>query len=104
MKIVLDEKDNKYIERINYDIENGEEPILFCSEKRNYSVSFDVIDIAKANNFILEIVMNPNHEHAKEIEEKIGIRFTSINYSAGDSKLDELKHYLAEFMERINRI
>ena len=47
--------------------------------------------------------MNSNKEHLEELEELIGIRFTSLNYET-DVKLKELKVMLKNFMEQLNRI
>ena len=102
MQIILDDKDKSYIDKLNQDLQEGKNIPLFVPKKRNYSVSFDVLDVAKANAFILGIVMNPTNEKVKEVEENLGIRFTSINYSSGDAKLSELKQYLEEFMNKLN--
>ena len=103
MKIILEDKDEDFNQKINHDLDEVQNPILFCSEKRSYSCSFDVLDIAKANAFIYGIMMNSNKEHLEELEELIGIRFTSLNYET-DVKLKELKVMLKNFMEQLNRI
>lgn len=101
MKIELEEKDKLFINNINKDIENGEKPILYCPDKRKYSISFEVRDIAKANAFICSIVMNPNN--AKEIEDLIGIRFTSLNYKEG-LQIEKLKELLSRFMIELDQL
>ena len=107
MQIILEEQDMQFIEKINKDLEEATEatyPGLFINQKKNYSISFDVVDIAKANNFIYEIVMNPLSKHVQEIENKLGVRFTSVNYSKGDAKLDELKQHLKDFLIKMEAI
>lgn len=104
MQIILEEQDIQFIEKINKDLEEATEatwPALFINQKKNYSISFDVVDIAKANNFIYEIVMNPLSKRFQEIENKLGVRFTSVNYSEGDAKLNELKQHLKDFLIKL---
>lgn len=103
MKIILEDKDTKYIDLVNKDLENGEEIPLFCGEKHNYSVSFDVLDIAKANAFVAGIVMTQDTEKIKEIEELIGIRFTFLNFVEGH-KIKALKEMLQNFLFEIDRL
>lgn len=101
MKIVLEDGDLEYIKKINQNLlENKEHPI-FCSEKKNYSFSFDVRDIAKANAFVL-FLMDPKME--KQIEDTAGIRAISVGSSMGDRKLHSLKNMLQEFLENLERI
>lgn len=104
MQIILEEQDMQFIEKINKDLEEATYPGLFINQKKNYSISFDVVDIAKANNFIYEIVMNPLSKHVQEIENKLGVRFTSVNYSNGDAKLNELKQHLKDFLIKLEEI
>lgn len=103
MKLVLEEKDLLYINRINEDLRSGKNPCLFCSQERHYSISFDVTDIAKANAFIVGIVMDPERSHAKEIEDLIGIRFTSLNYTE-NQKIGKLKYLLEHFLNELDTI
>lgn len=102
MKIILEDEDKKYINRVNADLKTGNDVPLFLPRKGSYSVSFDVTDIAKANNFLLEVVMIQSSERTKEIEEKFGVKFTSVNYFSGDEKLNELKEYIRSFMEGLD--
>lgn len=81
----------------------GKRPFLFCDEKCNYSILFDVLDIGKANAFVTGVVMNPEHSHAKEIEHLIGIRFTSLNYSE-NQKIDKSKDLLEHFLRELDNI
>ena len=103
MKITLEDGEKDYIKRINDGL-SAENPIpVFCGEKKGYSLSFDVVDIAKANAFVAYL-MTPNTETAKEIEDILGVRITSINYATGDIKLNELKAKLRSFMDELNII
>lgn len=73
---------------------------LFCFVHKSEIIQFRLI--AKANAFIYGIVMNPRN--GNKIEDLIGIRFTSLNYSTGDSKLEELKKKMRTFLEELERI
>lgn len=103
MKIVLEDREKDYIKRINESLSTDNPIPVFCGEKKGYSLSFDVVDIAKANTFV-SYLMTPNTETVKEIEDTLGVRITSINYVTGDIKLNELKAKLQNFMEELNRI
>ena len=103
MKIILEDGEKDYIRRINESLGTDNPIPVFCGEKKGYSLSFDVVDIAKASAFVAYL-MTPQAEVTKEIEDILGLRVTSINYSAGDIKLNELKSKLQDFMEELNRI
>lgn len=102
MKILLEERDINYINRVNEDLANGELPPLFMNEVgKDYYINLTCLDIAKANSFILDLCAPAKVE---EMEEKFGIRFNSINYCHGDNKLIELKDYLQRFLDDLNNV
>ena len=102
MKIELEEKDINYINRVNEDISNGELPPLFVNEVgRDYFINFKCLDRAKANSFILSLL---NPARSKEMEEKFGIQFNSLNYCEGDNKIATLKEYLRSFLDTLENI
>lgn len=103
MKIELDENDIKYINRVNQDLADGECPPLFCEIGKDYYINFTCLDRAKANNFILSLCA-PNPDITKEVEEKFGVRFNSINYCKGDNKITELKGLLQSFLNALDNI
>lgn len=104
MKIELDENDLSYIKKINKDLEDGEQIPLFISEKgRRYFIEFTCEDIAKANSFVM-MLMNPNAEKIQELKDKFGIRIECISYHARDAKREELKRYLREVLQELERM
>jgi len=104
MKIELDERDLKYINNVNEDLENGEEPILFVNTLTNdYYINFRCVDLAKANNFI-GMLLCPRDNMKNLVEENFGIKVNSLNFCEGDHKLSTLKSYLKEFMEKLDNI
>lgn len=103
MKIIFEDGEKEYIQRINANL-NTDNPVpVFCGEKRSYSISFDVVDIAKANAFI-SFLMSPTEEKQKEIEQMIGINIKSVNYQSGDLKLANLKSMLRKFLEELENV
>lgn len=101
MKIELDENDLSYINKINKDLENGEQIPLFVGEKgKRYFIEFTCEDIAKANAFIM-MFMNPNAEKVQELKDKFGIKVECISYCTGDTKREELKRYLRKMLQEL---
>ncbi len=101
MKIILEDSEKDYIKRINDGLSIENPLAVLCGEKKGYSISFDVVDIAKANAFIAYL-MSP--KKTKEIENILGIRVASVNYATGDVKLNELKHCLKKFLVELDNI
>lgn len=101
MRIILEDNDKNYIEKINQGL-NTDNPVpVFCGEKKEYLISFEVMDIAKASSFVAHLMSS---QKTKEVEDILGLRVTSINYSIGDVKLRELKYKLERFLEELNDI
>ena len=104
MKIVLEEDDLKYIDKVNLDLAEGNCPPLFVNLINHYYyINFTCTDIAKANNFIMEL-LSPIRETQTNIEETCGIRVNSINYCHGDTKITELKNYLRDIISELDRM
>lgn len=102
MKVELEDKDLSYINRINADLNNGENIPLFINQVgKEYYIKFVCNDIAKANNFIMDLIMNPDN---KENEEKFGVQFISLNYYHGDDKISTLKSKLQSFIDELDRL
>ena len=81
MKIILEEKDKNYAERINTALGEGEEIALMApvhSKDKKYYIEFTCTDIGKANAFIMAFLFND--DNSKELEEEIGINVTALNY------------------------
>jgi hypothetical protein len=104
MKVILDEKDLSFIDKVNEDIKDGLNAPLFINRNDDfvYTFEFTCTDIAKANLFAY--MMIGNSEEVKEFQETFGINVTCLNYSKGDSKLRELKLHLKNFLDELDRI
>ena len=104
MKIILEEDDLKYIDKINLDLAEGECPPLFVNQlNQDYYINFTCTDIAKANSFIMEL-LSSIRETQDNIEETCGIRVNSVNYCHGDTKITELKDYLRDVISELDRM
>ena len=102
MKFVLEERDTNYIDKINKDIQYGECPPLFVNQiGKRYYIEFECTDIAKANNFVFDMMNSRNEE---QLEEVLGIRVNCINYCNGDTKLNELKETLKDFLYKLENM
>lgn len=83
MKIVLEEKDLKYIDTINDAIKNGQCLPVFIDNGETFYIQFTVKDVAKANAFVCHI-FGPDRK--KEIEEDLGLSVNKIGYNEKDTK------------------
>lgn len=100
MKIELEGNELDYIDKINKDLSTGNCPPLFVNQiGKEYYINFTCLDLAKANNFIMELLRPAN------IYDNItGIHVNSINYCHGDNKITELKSYLKSFLDQLENI
>lgn len=81
MKIILEENDRQYIDKINSD---PERPVPFPEENECYSINFIVRDKGKANNFIQTLF----YDKDKHFQEQTGIDITSLNLYTAVSTQD----------------
>lgn len=81
MKIILEENDRQYIDKINSD---PERPVPFPEENEGYSINFIVRDKGKANNFIQTLF----YDKDKHFQEQTGIDITSLNLYTAVSTQD----------------
>lgn len=105
MKIIFDEKDKSFAERINTALEEDNDeifPLLLSRKGTKYYLEFECTDIGKANAFAWNF-MRSNCKDVLELEEEIGIKVTAINYSIG-SKIDETRNILQEAIDKINNL
>ena len=103
MKISITEKDISFIKNVNEELTEGKNPILFVQEQgKEYGITFEVIDVAKANAFLSSIVMNCNTDAQKEVEDTIGIRFKALKYS--DTVKQDVVRVLKEAIDRIEHM
>ena len=99
MKIEFDEKDREYIDRINKDLEAGEDIPLFINQVGNtYYINFTCTDVAKANAFVMEFLRPRGNM------EEFGIHVNSLNFCEGDNKVYQLKEYLQNFLNQLDEI
>lgn len=106
MKFILDENDNEYIERLNKDLQEGNNPpICIYQIGGRYYIEFECLDIAKANNFALNLLMYGRDINVqKEIEEKLGVSIKCIAYSNPDRKIDSLKEILKQALYDLDNL
>lgn len=80
MKIILEEKDKNYAERVNTAFNEGNKEFMtpIYSKDKKYYIEFTCTDIGKANAFIMAFLFND--DNSKELEEEIGINVTALNY------------------------
>lgn len=104
MKIILNEEDQSYIDKVNQDLSNNEDCPLFINEQnKTYTLEFECVDIAKANNFIL-YMLSSNIKNVKEIEDVLGINVKAINYDKGSQQIITLKEILKNALDQLNYI
>lgn len=103
MKIVLEDKDVENINRFKGKSEQKDSHMPLINNSDNLSISFDVLDAAKAQNFLLDIVLTNDNKKVKEIEETIGIRFTSLNFEE-NIKINKVKELLNRALKEIESI
>lgn len=101
MKFLFDSGDVNYINKINECLENKGSTYLFMSElNKTYWMEFQCLDIAKANNFILEF-MRATGERARELEDITGIHVKSLCLDAPNSKKQHVIEYLKNIIEEL---
>lgn len=97
MKIEFEEKDNIFIDNINKELNNENKLALFIDKKdRNFYLEFTCTDVAKANAFLMYFMINAS---CKELEEKFGIRLSSLKYSLANT--NELKDRLQSIIDEL---
>ena len=103
MKIVLEDKDIRYINLLKNELGQEDSHALFINDLGSFSFSFDVVDIPKANAFICGIALTKDRKKVKEIEETIGIRFTSLNFEE-NIKINKVKELLNRALKEIEGV
>lgn len=101
MKIILDEKDKRYANRINEALDNDESiPIYLTRKNTKYYLEFSCTDIGKANAFIMHF-MDKNTDIEK-ISNEVGINIIGI--SSNNSIKDSINEILTDAINKINDI
>ena len=99
MKILLDKNDEKYIDQINESLRNNEDrPMFIRPNTEKIMVTFEVTDVAKANNLAMFLMGADQQEF-----DDLGVRVTSISYANMDA-MERLKMQLLRSVEEINSI
>ena len=100
MKFVLEEGDERFINNVSRNIEEGEMlPLLVSRTNTRYYIEFECTDIAKANAFVYTL-MNNN----ESLKEGIGIDVKCVAYSHPDRKISKLKKLLQNVIEQLDRL
>ena len=92
MKIILEENDRQYIDKINSD---SGLPLIYDADG-SYSINFTVVDKAKANNFLQRLF----YDKDKHFQEQTGIDITSLNLYTAVSTQD-VKDRLRDIIKNI---
>ena len=92
MKIILEENDRQYIDKINSDLGL---PLIYDADG-SYSINFTVVDKAKANNFLQRLF----YDKDKHFQEQTGIDITSLNLYTAVSTQD-VKDRLRDIIKNI---
>ena len=103
MKIILEDRDQKYIENVNEDLQALETcppiPINSLNDKK-YAIVFTATDLAKASCFALNMLSSGN----REIEEALGIHVVELSFEPGHSHIDNLKALLQKTLIELDHI
>ena len=100
MKIELDEKDKRFINRINEDLNNKESIPLFVGQiDKDYFIKFTCKDVAKANAFVMAFMNNNNSD---ALLNDYGVEIKALNYCFGDNKITEIKNKVQEFINELD--
>lgn len=101
MKVVFNEHDEKYVKKINDALEeDATQLVSFIQEKgRKYYLEIECVDPGKASAFIMNL-MNRVSPDQYELEESLGIKLHSINYSVINR--DEINKILQEAIDKIS--
>ena len=91
MKIILEENDRQYIDKINSGL-----GVPFYDADRSYSINFTIVDKAKANNFLQRLF----YDKDKHFQEQTGIDITSLNLYTAVSTHD-VKDGLRDIIKNI---
>lgn len=101
MKFELEEKDKKYIDKINEDLNSGETPLLFINQLgKEYTFKFMCTDIAKAN-LLASILLARD---TNKLNELFGIQILSLNYNDLEGERNRVKQILQDCINELDRI
>ena len=101
MKFELDDKDKKYIDNINKDLNSGVMPPIFINQiGKEYTFKFKCTDIAKANLFASMLL----GENVDKLNKMFGIEVLSLNYNCLEGERDRVKQILQDCIDKLDSI
>lgn len=97
MKIVFEENDLELIEEINKSIETNNDRIILLADQINkeYGLSFEITNIAKANAFLFYIMGK-----SSDFEKESGIRIKELRFANINNK-EKIINILKNAMQQI---
>ena len=107
MKFELEQRDENFIDVVTKRLQDENESVnvkralLLKHPDRKYNLVFSIKDLAKANNFIIDI-FGPRED--KEFEEATGIMIESVGCSEADAKVENLKSYLNQMLNELENL
>ncbi len=104
MKLVFDEKDKNYAEKVKSDLENGiDVPLLIqLNNQTDFWLHFKTKEgmSINANAFLIQMA---SHQNIKEEFEKFGVELLEIQYTKPDtSNQTELKRTINTLIQQLN--
>lgn len=97
MKLILEENDGKREEAFREEVKAEPDTLRLVHAGNKYSISFEILDEARANNFIGNILLANACGNNPEIEELMGIRCTSLNFDQAQPKIMQLREMVNQF-------
>lgn len=97
MKLILEENDGKREEAFREEVKAEPNTLRLVRAGNKYSVSFEILDEARANNFIGNILLANACGNKPEMEELMGIKCTSLNFDKVQPKIEQLREMIDQF-------
>lgn len=112
MKFELEQRDKNFIDVVTKKLQDKNESIqtkkhlLLKDEDRKYNIVISIVDLAKANSFIMDAfgISEAEDEAQKAFEDATGIRIESVGCSEADTKVEHLKSYLHQMLNELENL
>lgn len=104
MKLIRDEDDDQREEAFRKEIEAEPDSLRIVNAGRKYSISFEILDEARANNFVGSILLANVCGNHPEIEDMMGINCTSLNLDQVQPKIGKLKEMINKFALQLEEL
>ena len=103
MKVIYNEHDKNYADRVNSALEEDDTQLVsYVQQKgKKYYLEFEVTDPGKASAFVMNL-MDRNALDRNELENSLGIKVHAINYSVISK--NDINTILQKTMNEINNI